>query len=135
MGYTQLPITEVRIEIPDLIINNTIIKREAYYSQLKDNTDSKTVCVDFIVQHFATDENNQKGEYIGYYIADYIRTITATNDSMCDLTNGVPIDNLDTFEGSYTGQYDFFTYLRETQPILINQYLRNFGLITDWSKK
>lgn len=60
---------------------------------------------------------------------------------MCDASTGIPIepDQDGTYDSqtiNYTGQYDFFSYLAENQEIIVNQFIRNFGmLVQDWSKK
>ena len=137
MAKVELQKTEIRISIPKFEQNNTFIIREAYCSQLIYDTDAKTVKVLFTVQHFSTLEDGTKGDYLGYVIPDYQRQITATNDTMCDILTGVPLeaDADGNYIGDYTGQYDFFAYIGENQPILIHQFIRNFGMLTDWSKK
>lgn len=138
--YIELPKPEIRISIPDLIIDGTTIKREAYCSQMEYDIDAKRVVVYWVVQHFSTMEDGTKGIYMGSYIPDYVRPNIADNTTMCDVTTGIPIvpDGEGNYpEGvNYTGQFDFFNYLGESSPILVNQVIRQFGMgITDWTKR
>jgi len=137
MSFIQLPKEEIRISIPKLIQDNTAIVREAYMSNLIYDNDAQTVTVNWVVQHFSELPNGEKGETLGNIIPDYIRKTVAHNGTMCDINNGVPLDpNEDgTYEGDYTGQYDFFAYLGETQPILLNNMIRDFGgRVATWTK-
>lgn len=141
MGYIQLPKNEIRISIPILIQNNTSIAREAYLSNMNYDRDGERVILNWVVQHFSILENNEKGDYLGAIIPDYIRKLEANNLTMCDASTGIPIepDQDGTYDSqtiNYTGQYDFFSYLAENQEIIVNQFIRNFGmLVQDWSKK
>jgi hypothetical protein len=137
MSFIQLPKEEIRISIPKLIQDNTTIVREAYMSNLIYDNDAQTVTVNWIVQHFSELPNGDKGEALGAIIPDYIRKTVANNETMCNITSGVPLDPNDdgTYEGDYTGQYDFFAYLGETQPIILNAMIRDFGArVANWIK-
>ena len=138
MPYVQLPKQQIRITIPDLTVGDTIIKREAYASRMEYDIDGERVLVNWIVQHFANDNGN-KGEYLGNYIPDYVRPNIANNQTMCDITTGIPVeadadgnypDNV-----NYTGQFDFFLNMGETTPIVVNSVIKQFGLaIVNWNK-
>lgn len=140
MAYTELPKQEIRITIPDLMVDGTQIKREAYCSRMEYNIDAKSVVVFWIVQHFATLEDGSKGSYLGKYIPDYIRPNIADNTTMCDVVTGIPLtpneDGVYPEDINYTGQFDFFINLGEASPIIVNQVIKQFGqAIQDWSKK
>ena len=140
MPYVQLPVSDIRISIPDLTVENTTVKREAYVSYMKYDNDAKRVVVDWVVQHFAAKADGSKGEYLGAVIPDYIRPNIADNNVMCDISTGAPIQPDENGEYpanvNYTGQYDFFYNLGESSPIIVNDVIRQFGLgITDWSKR
>jgi hypothetical protein len=67
---------------------------------------------------------------------------------MCDVTNGFPIyeivvgqdENGEDILGydpaiNYTGQYDFFSNLAETQPVMIHAMIIQFGNnVLSWEK-
>jgi hypothetical protein len=146
MAKVELPKVEIRISIPNFEQDNTSIIREAYCSQLVYDTDSKIVRVLFAVQHFSELEDGTKGKYLGSILPDYIRAITASNETMCDVTNGYPIEKIEVGQDeegnpifdydpaiNYTGQYDFFVYMGETQPIIIHDLIKSFGLLTNWN--
>ena len=153
MAYIQLSKEEIRISIPNLVQNNTTIVREAYMQSMNYNTDAKQVIISWRVQHFSINIDGTKGDSLDNIIPDYTRETIAHNETMCDISNGYPIEprvSIDAdltaveppapdyswFEGNYTGQYDFFAYLAETQPIMVNQMIRNFGLmVANWDKK
>lgn len=140
----DFPKVDVRITIPNLVVDQTIIQREAYMAKMVYDRDAEQVRVEWIVQHFS-DKDGSKGEYLGSTIPDYLRPAIAGNNVMCDALTGYPIDptpdselghEYDSFIGEYVGQFDFFIYIAETMPIVVNTYLRTFGeLITDWSRK
>lgn len=138
--YIELPKPQIRISIPDLVIDNTTIKRDAYCSEMEYDIDAKRVVVHWIVQHFSALEDGTKGEYLGQYIPDYVRPNIADNNTMCDITTGIPVQP--DAEGNYpegvnyTGQFDFFLNMGESSPIVVNTVIRQFGMgITDWSKR
>lgn len=138
--YTSLPFSEIRIQIPDLIIDNTVIKREAYCSRMEYNIEVKAVVVFWIVQHYSVLPDGNKGLYLGDVIPDYMRPNIADNNTMCDINTGEPIalDENGQYPETvnYTGQFDFFMYIGENIPIKVNEYIKNFGLmIQDWKKQ
>lgn len=140
MPYVNLPSVEIRITIPDFVIDDTVIKREAYCSKMVYDNDAKSVSVYWVVQHFSVLADGTKGSYIGNNVPDYIRVNIADNSTMCDVTTGIPVypDANGDYDPAvdYTGQYDFFNNMGENTPILVNQVIKNFGLlITDWNKK
>ena len=108
--YTQLPVKNIDIDIPDLIIGDTTIKRSATLFDMKYNPSKKFVAVQWVVKHFAN-VNGKKGEAIDV-IPDYTKETIADNDTMCDVSTGVPIEKneFNEYDDSitYTGQYDFF---------------------------
>ena len=143
MPYQELPVSSIVIPIDDLVKGETRIKREAELFDMQYNPTQKRVTLQWIVKHYAATAENTKGEYLSI-IADYTKATTADNETMCDSTTGVPIEKIDIGEGvmdydpliTYTGQYDFFYYMAENQPILVNQLIRQFGvMVTDWNKK
>ena len=162
MAYIQLPKEEIRISIPNLVQNNTIIVREAFMISMVYDSGVQQVTINWGVQHFDYDENStyiidgvetKKGNSLEYIIPSYVRPTIAHNGTMCDISNGYPIEaRVDTsidstsieppvadyswFEGNYTGQYDFFAYIAEMQPIMVNQMIKNFGImVSNWNKR
>jgi hypothetical protein len=147
MAYVSLPPVEIEIEIPSIQIDETIIKRKAKLFSLIYNRNSQEVALSWTVKHYATTATGY-GEYLSF-IPDWGLTSVADNTTMCDVTNGTPIykivigqdengnDILDYDPAiNYTGQYDFFSNLGETQPVMIHQMMIEFGnQVTSWDKR
>ena len=146
MAYVQLPVQEIEIAIPDIEIGQTVIKRKAKLFSLIYNKGSKEVSVAWIVQHYAATAEGF-GEYLSF-IPDWSKTSVADNTTMCNVTNGFPIqkivigqdeNNVDILDYdpaiNYTGQYDFFSNLAQTQPVMIHEMIMQFGnLVESWVK-
>jgi hypothetical protein len=149
MPYTQLQTHDITIDIPDLIIEETVIKRAASLHSMIYNIATKQLVLQWLVKHYAKNTDGTKGDYLSF-ITDWTKESIADNSSMCDVTNGYPIEKTyDTGEVdeqgnpimdydpaiTYTGQYDFFFTLAENQPVQVNAMIIQFGqLITNWNK-
>jgi hypothetical protein len=147
MAYVQLTPQEIEIAIPDIEIGQTVIKRKAKLFSLIYNKGSKEVSVAWIIQHYAATAEGF-GEYLSF-IPDWSKTTVADNTTMCDVTNGFPIQMIEVGQDengnpifdydpaiNYTGQYDFFCNLAETQPVLIHAMIIQFGQqVASWEKR
>jgi len=147
MAYVQLTTPEIEIEIPSIEIGSTVIRRKAKLFSLIYNKGSKEVAIAWTVQHYAATTADGYGEYLAF-IPDWSKTSVADNSTMCNVTNGFPIQMIqlgqdedgDPLYGydpaiNYTGQYDFFCQLAETQPVLIHQMIIQFGNnVVSWEK-
>jgi hypothetical protein len=147
MAYVQLTTPDIEISIPDIEIGQTLIKRKAKLFSLIYNKGSKEVSVAWIVQHYAATAGGF-GEYLAF-IPDWSKTSVADNSTMCDVTNGFPIYKIEIGQDengnpiydydpsiNYTGQYDFFSHLAETQPVLIHAMIIQFGNnVVTWDKR
>lgn len=160
MAYIQLTTHDLIIDIPDIQIGGTVIKRDATLFNMNYHPEKKRVVLQWIVKHYAKNEDGTKGDYLSF-IKDWVKESIADNTSMCDITNGHPIEKTyDTGEVekdgngnpvldgdgneikifdydpaiNYTGQYDFFFNMAESQPVLVNPLILQFGsLISNWS--
>lgn len=147
MAYVNLPAVEIEIEIPSIEIGETLIKRKAKLFSLIYNKGSKEVSVAWTVKHYAATTDGY-GEYLSF-IPDWSVTSVADNTTMCDVTNGFPIEMIVVGQDengndimdynpaiNYTGQYDFFSHLAETQPVLIHSMIIQFGQqVKSWEKR
>jgi hypothetical protein len=147
MAYVNLPPVEIEIDIPSIEIDNTLIKRKAHFFALIYNRKSKEVSLSWDVKHYAATATGY-GEYLSF-IPDWSKTSLADNTTMCDVSNGFPIEKIvigQDEDGNdiidydpaidYTGQYDFFSNLAETQQVLIHQMIIQFGQnVESWEKK
>lgn len=137
MAYTQLPVHNIEIDIPDLVRDATVIKRKAVFISMVYNASHKFVVVNWRIEHFANN-GGEPGEKMPY-MPDRLFESIADNTTMCRLDTGVPIEKNEDGEYdesiAYTGQYDFFSHLAESQPILVNSMIETFGiLINNWDK-
>ena len=147
MAYVQLTTPEIEIEIPSMEIGSTVIRRKAKLFSLIYNKGSKEVAIAWTVQHYAATTADGYGDYLSF-IPDWSKTSVADNSTMCDITNGFPIGMIEVGQDedndpifgydpaiNYTGQYDFFCYLAETQPIKIHEMIIQFGNnVVSWEK-
>lgn len=148
MAYVNLPSIEIEIEIPSIEIGSTVIRRKAKLFSLIYNKGSKTVSVAWIVQHYAATTADGYGEYLSF-IPDWSVTSVADNTTMCNVANGFPIEMIEIGQDedgdpifgydpaiNYTGQYDFFSHLAETQPVKIHEMIIQFGNnVKSWEKR
>jgi hypothetical protein len=148
MPYIQLQPAEIEIEIPSIEIGSTVIRRKAKLFSLIYNKGSKEVSVAWTVKHYAATTADGYGQYLDF-IPDWSKTSVADNSTMCDVTNGFPIQMIEVGHDedgdpifdydpaiNYTGQYDFFSHLAETQPVLIHQMIIQFGnQVKSWEKQ
>jgi hypothetical protein len=148
MAYVQLTTPDIEIAIPDIEIGQTLIKRKAKLFSLIYNKGSKEVSIAWTVQHYAATTADGYGQYLDF-IPDWSKTSVADNSTMCDVTNGFPIQMIQIGQDedgdpiydydpkiNYTGQYDFFCQLAETQPVKIHEMIIQFGQnVASWEKR
>jgi len=151
-----LPTTPVDIilEIPDVTINATTLKRKAVVHSMIYNLSKKTVSVSWIVKHYAKTAEGGYGEELSELVPAYTREQVATNDVPVNPITGMPLDPDDikpTIETHpetgevisvtesltpWIGQYDFFNNMGEKVPVIVNDIIRQFGQgLQDWSKQ
>ena len=149
MSFIQIETPRLQINIPDLVKDETVIKRTATLFNMNYNQSSKELVLQWNVKHYSND-SGQLGEYLGKVIPDWTKETIADNTTMCDASNGHPIEKIDTGEKDeqdnpimdydqnipYMGQYDFFYQLAGNQPILVHPMIIQFGgLVQSWDKK
>ena len=161
MPYIQLSTNEIVIDIPDVIIAQTVIMRTATLFDMDYNTHNKQVVLRWLVKHYAKNADGTKGDYLSF-VPDWAKESIADNTTMCDVTTGQPIyQTYDTGEVekdesgnpkldeqgneikimdydpaiNYSGQYDAFFNMAQAQPVLVNPMIIQFGqLVADWNK-
>ena len=161
MPYIQLSTNDIVIDIPDVNIGQTVIKRTATLFDMDYNTHNKQVVLRWLVKHYANNADGTKGDYLPF-IQDWAKESIADNTTMCDVTNGQPIYKThDTGEVekdangnpildangnqvpimdydpaiNYSGQYDVFFNMAQAQPVLVNPMIIQFGqLVQSWDK-
>lgn len=149
MPYIQLSTNDIVIDIPDVILGQTVIVRTAMLFDMDYNTHNKQLVLRWLVKHYAKNADGTRGDYLPF-ISDWVKESIADNTTMCDVTNGQPIyQTFDTGEVdeqgnaimdydpaiNYSGQYDVFFNMAQAQPVLVNPMIVQFGqLIESWVK-
>jgi hypothetical protein len=134
----QLPTnpTKIVLEIPDVQIQGTTIKRKAELFALIYNMSTKQVSISWIVSHYAQNGNGTYGADMSDIIPSYSKEQIATNDVQVNPTTGIPIDP-STIDDSteWVGQYDFFNDMAENTDIKVHAVIRQFGSgLLNWDK-
>jgi hypothetical protein len=134
----QLPTNPVDIvlEIPDVKIEGTTIKRKAVLFALIYNMNTKQVSISWTVTHYAPNGNGTYGANLSDIIPSYSKEQIATNDVPVNPITGHPIDPASIDDTTdYIGQYDFFNNMGENQPVKVHDIIKEFGLgLQNWNK-
>lgn len=130
---------QVTIDIPDLKIGNTIIKRKVTENILIDNVAMKFVAMTWDVNHYADSISGGKHYYGQKIENDGIRTYQITtradNNTMVDLANGeiVKANSEGIYPEGSIGQFDYFRYIAKNVPIKLDDLKRAYGsAVTEW---
>ena len=128
--------------------NQTGLKRRAFYQTLIDNRLTKELSTTWLVRYYENNNGQYGQQIVSEGISPYSRNLIANNDTLVDASQegkyiakkieGVWI-NLQTGE-EFTqedidanpylyGEYDFFMVVAETQPSIINNIIRNAGML------
>lgn len=148
MPLITLPTVNIEIDIPDIVVNGITIKRKAMLFTMNYNQDAKHLVLTWIVSY---------PELIGVKgFLPYSKQSIADNTTMVDAATGAIISpelvqdiNEDgtpkadesgkpimvekiIYDGNYVGQYDWFNYIAETQPVKVHDMIRQYGLQAEW---
>lgn len=134
---------QITINIADLVIGDTVIKRKATLFTMTYNQFTKTVSLSWTVKSYA----NNAGEYGDALtmIPDYSKESIADNTIFVNPATGEhlqktePIPDTDPVEYDYPmdymGQYDFFYIMGATQEIRVHDVITQYGnQMTSWDK-
>lgn len=126
---------QIVLQIPDLVVGNTIIKRDAQLISMCYNTSNMTLVLMWNIRHYA-DSSGTYGRYLDYIIPDRIKKTTADNTVMVNSSTGAFVykDSSGNYPENilYIGQFNFFQRLAEYQPILVNSMIIQYGQNTSW---
>ena len=136
--YTRIAYTVVNIviPIPNVIINNTTLRRTATLFTMTYNQSAQTVVLNWTIK-FYSDSAGTCGAYLGAVIPDYSKEVVASNASFVNPSTGAFVipDSKGNYPMNYMGQYDFFNYIAETQPLKVHSLIRQYGYqILSWDK-
>lgn len=133
----QYPYEHVNIiiEIPDLTINETIIKRKIQLSTMMYNQVSKYLILNWIIKHYSDDKGDY-GQYINDVINDKVRETIADNQTIVNTQTGEFIypNELGEYPEDvyYMGQYDFFNMIAENMPLKVHDMIKQYGQMIQW---
>ena len=140
MALIQPEKIRIILEIPDLVIDNTIIKRKAYMLTLIYNQEYNSLCVSWIVKHYSNN-NGEYGEYLGNKVPDKLKETIADLSVIVKYPSGEIIEEQDYSlyqdeNGDWTinvmYQYDFFNQIGENVDVNIHNLVRSYGMQADW---
>lgn len=127
---------QIVIPIPDIIINQTVIKRTATLFTMTYNQYQQTLALNWTVKCYAN-VSGAYGMYLGSFIPDYSKENVADNTVFVNPNNGAIMlpDSNGKYSMNYMGQADFFNFLAETQPLKVHALIRQYGLqVLNWDK-
>lgn len=133
--YDYTPI-RIEVEIPDLIIGDTIIKRKIELDSMVYNQAAQAVTLDWIIKHYSN-EGGKYGVYLGdeeryIKIEDKRRSTVADNLSFVNAQTGEFITEEEKDSIMWIGQYDFFNMIAETIPIKVHKMIEDYGKKINW---
>lgn len=120
----------IKINITDVVINQTKIKRKAELHTMIYNQANKSLVLNWKVSYYA-DSSGHFGQPININgISSYSKESIANNTVFVNPSTGAFVA-----EGTpgAIGQYDFFYYLAENQDINVHDLIRAYGAaVTEW---
>jgi hypothetical protein len=137
MPYIPYTPVDIVLEIPDIVLASTIIKRKAKMLTMIYNQAYLTLTVAWQVQHYA-DDSGQYGQYIGAQVADKLKETIADNEVIVDAQTGDILTDTSVCCDDVTnclncmGQYDWFNMIGETTPVIVHELIRKYGEQADW---
>ena len=125
----QYPIV---IEIPDVIVQGTILKRKASLFTMTYNLGKQYVALSWEVSYWSSNPNGSYGEELSF-IPKYTKENVADNTVKVDSTGTIVLPDA---EGNYPpgviGQFDFFNNVAENVPVKVNEVIRQYGQGSKW---
>jgi len=138
MALIEPNLYNIEIEIPNMVIDNTIFKRKAKLHSMVYNMQYKQLVLNWVVTFYSRTDDDAYGEDISYLIPPYTRENIADNSTLVNPATGqilVP-NEAGEYEGDYMGQYDWFNQIGESVDINVHTMIKQYGQgITDWNKR
>ena len=134
------PPVNILIDIPDLEINETVIKCRATLFAMIYNLKTESLSLSWTVKYYA-DSAGSYGKYLGgdiggkITIPDKSKEIIADNYTFVNPMTGEILhpDALGNYSMDYLGQYDFLNRYAESKLLNIHDMIRQYGQqITNW---
>ena len=120
---------QITINIPDKVVNQTIIKRKAELFTLLYNQHSKEVALNWTIKSFAND-NGDYGALIAELVPDTSVEMVADNTTFVNPATGeilTPDPVTGEYSMDYVGQYDFFYSIAAASPIVLHNLITQYG--------
>lgn len=120
----------ITINIPDVQVGNTILKRKAQLFTMIYNQNNKSLVLNWVVKYYADNEGEYGEELTASGISSYSKESVANNTVFVNPSTGAFVA-----EGTpgAIGQYDFFYYLAENKDINVHDLIRAYGAsVEEW---
>jgi hypothetical protein len=130
----SVPPVRISIDIPDVVINGTKLKRKATLFTMTYNQSAKYLALSWTVSYYA-DSAGSYGQSLAEIAPSYSRESIADNNTFVNPATGeiLTADSAGHYSMNYMGQYDWFNMLAENQTIQVHNLIRQYGyMITDW---
>jgi hypothetical protein len=124
----------IELEIPDVTIAGTTIKRKAKCFTMTYNLTYKTLALSWEVSHYAND-NGTYGEPLSF-IPNYSKENIADNTTLVDASGAFVYPDADgNYPSDAIGQFDWFNNLGENAQINVHNLIRQYGnAYSKWDK-
>ncbi|MEO6721441.1 MAG: hypothetical protein ABIN67_13820 [Ferruginibacter sp.] len=136
MALVTIPNVEIEIEIPDVELQGTTLKRKAKLFTLTYNQNAKALTLTWIVSYYILDNNGGYGSLLEMPgISTYSKESIADDTTMVDVQTGaILLPNTDNnYAGDYIGQYSWFNMVAENSPLKVHDLIRAYGLQANWN--
>lgn len=125
----QYPIV---LEIPDVVIDGTVLKRKASLFTMTYNLAKQYVALSWEVSYWSSNPDSTYGEEL-VFIPKYTKENVADNTTKVDSTGTIVPPNPDgTYPEGVIGQFDFFNNVAENVPVKVNAVIRQYGQGSQW---
>jgi len=128
----------ITLELQDLVIGKTTVKRKATLLSLVYNTKLRQVVLNWEVSHYVNEEDGSYGECLSYLIPNYLKESVANDAVYVNSGSGEILNNFDPTlnpDQEYCTQFEWFYNMGENIPVKVHDVIRYYGMgIENWNK-
>ena len=125
----QYPIV---LEIPDVIVDGTVLKRKASLFTMTYNLTKQYVALSWEISYWSANPDSTYGEELTF-IPKYTRENVADNTTKVDSNGTIVLPDADgNYPPGVIGQFDFFNNVAENVPVKVNTVIRQYGQGSQW---
>lgn len=126
--------TPILIEIPDVAIGDTILKRKAQLHTMIYNQTTQSLVLSWVITYFADNGGEYGEELTNKGISSYSHEQIANDTVMVNPTTGAfyEKDEDGNYPSDAIGQYTFFYNLAENANINVHDLVRTYGAAANW---